>query len=252
MTGKERPFFWIYLTTMEKNQLVKVIFARQKTMLHTGACYCAFYTLILIAMKKILILVAVFAGFSLTAQEDVVPKVLLTEASWNDGTTRVVFGHPTTLMFGAGNTSPIHASMSSITNVGYLSLSQSLGILGKEWKAEQVSSDVANRAADSIRKAAPGGYVHLYIERIHENRANLQYFFIIIRDKNDKTVYTKYFPYQAAGLAGIRSTWWNYVVTEIPVEVEYPFYIYVNDKQSEYLSDFKFRIEEEILPKAEE
>jgi hypothetical protein len=57
-------------------------------------------------------------------------------------------------------------------------------------------------------------------------------------------LYSKYFTYQASSVTAIRDTWWNFIVTEIPVELEYPFYVYVNDKQSDFLSDFKFRIDD--------
>jgi hypothetical protein len=123
-------------------------------------------------------------------------------------------------------------------------MNQVLETIGTKWKRQQASNETVQNTVDSLRKVAAGGYIYLYIERFLENRANLQYFFIIIRDKDDKTLYTKNFTYQAPSVTATRSTWWNYIVTEIPVELEYPFYVYVNDKQSEFLSDFKFRIDE--------
>ncbi|MDR0363827.1 MAG: hypothetical protein LBH92_02255 [Bacteroidales bacterium] len=180
---------------------------------------------------------------STIAQEGKVPNALLSDYGWLDGNTAVIFGHPTTMIYGQVTTKRETVS-GYVTNVGYVSLSQTLESLGKIWKATDKSSEYANRMADSLRNVVPGGYVYLYIERPIENSTNLQYFFIIIRDKNDKTVYSKYFTYKAPNIANGIGTWWNYVATEIPVELEYPFYIYVNDKQSEYLSDFKFRIED--------
>ena len=37
--------------------------------------------------------------------------------------------------------------------------------------------------------------------------------------------------------------WWNYTVVYLPEKVEYPFFVYLNDKQSQHLSDFKFKVE---------
>lgn len=203
-------------------------------------------------MRKIFIMFAISLCVSFaTAQQGEVPPALLTDYGWIDKTTLTIFGHPTTMEYGQINWTR-RTTPGEMTNVAYLSLSQALEGHGRYWKAMKMSSEEANRAADSMRNAAPGGYVYLYLERPIENRANLQYFFIIIRDKNDKTVYTKYLPYQAAGMADGVGTWWNYVVTEIPVEVEYPFYIYVNDKQSEHLSDFKFRIDAPVQSAAVE
>jgi hypothetical protein len=179
----------------------------------------------------------------LSAQEGVVPDDLLIEHRWYDGEMRTIFSHPTTQEFGQREDSRLYQNVGEITNVGYYSVNQVLENIGSKWKQRRVDSETAQNTADSLKKVAPGGYVYLYIERFLENRANLQYFFIIIRDKDDKTLFTKNFQYQAPSIAATRNTWWNYIVTEIPIELEYPFYIYVNDKQSQFLSDFKFRID---------
>jgi hypothetical protein len=183
----------------------------------------------------------------MSAQEGIVPADLLIDVRWQDGETRTIFDHPTTQIFGQRIESKLHQNVGEVTNVGYYSLNQVLENVGLNWKRQRQTSESVEKTVDSLKKVAPGGYVYLYIERFLENRANIQYFFIIIRDKNDKTLYTKYFDYKAASVTAIRNTWWNYVVTEIPIEVEYPFYIYVNDKQSEFLSDFKFKIEDIVL-----
>lgn len=193
--------------------------------------------------KTMLLLIISFCVSLVSAQKGTVPPAMMTDYGWMDGTTTNIFGHPTTMIYGQLR-SDRKLTPGFITNVGYVSLPQILEGYGRYWKANKTSSEEANQAADSLRNVAAGGYVHLYIERPIENRANLQYFFIVIRDKNDKTVYSKYFTYQAPSISDGTGTWWNYIVTEIPAEVEYPFYIYVNDKQSEHLSDFKFKIED--------
>jgi len=168
----------------------------------------------------------------------------LIDHRWQDGEMRIIFNHPTTQVFGQREDSRLYQNVGEVTNVGYYSVNQVLENIGSKWKQRKVSSEIAQNTVDSLKKVAPGGYIYLYIERFLENRANLQYFFIIIRDKNDKTLYTKNFEYQAASVTATRSTWWNYIVTAIPIELEYPFYVYVNDKQSQFLSDFKFRIDD--------
>jgi hypothetical protein len=190
----------------------------------------------------ILLLMLLFAYGKSYAQQDV-PGDLLTEYRWYDGETRTIFSHPVTQVFGQRIDSKQVQSVGDLTNVGYFSLPQIFESIGKKWKQMGVSNQQAQNTVDSLKKTAPGGYAYLYIERYDEDRANLKYFFMIIRDKNDKTLYAKYFNYQSPQIASGKGTWWNYIVTEIPVELEYPFYIYINDKQSEFLSDFKFRID---------
>ena len=195
-------------------------------------------------MKKIITttLILLAASF-LSAQEGSVPADLLIDHRWQDGEMRTIFSHPVTQVFGQRAESKLYQNVGEVTNVGYYSLNQVLENIGSSWKRQKIDSETVQNTVDSLKKVAAGGYVYLYIERFLENRANLQYFFIIIRDKDDKTVYSKYFQYQAPNVTAIRDTWWNYIVTEIPIELEYPFYVYVNDKQSQNLSDFKFKIE---------
>jgi hypothetical protein len=194
-------------------------------------------------MKKIITMTLLLLAASfVSAQEGAVPPDLLIDYPWQDGETRTIFSHPTTQLFGQRADSKLYQNVGEVTNVGYYSLNQVLETIGSKWKRQQVGNETVQNTVDSLRKVAAGGYVYLYIERFLENRANLQYFCIISRDKDDKTLYTKYFQYKAPSVTATRDTWWNYIVTEIPIELEYPFYVYVNDKQSEFLSDFKFRI----------
>ena len=201
--------------------------------------------------KSIIMMLLLLAASMLSAQEGTVPPDLLIEHRWNDGETRTIFSHPTTQVFGQRVDSRLYQNVGEVTNVGYYSLNQVLEKIGSKWKRQQVSSETVQHTVDSLKGIAAGGYIYLYIERFLENRANLQYFFIIIRDKDDKTLYSKYFQYQAPSITSIRNTWWNYIVTEIPIELEYPFYVYVNDKQSDFLSDFKFRIDDVELKDVE-
>jgi hypothetical protein len=184
------------------------------------------------------------AASLLSAQEGIVPADLLIDHRWQDGEMRTIFSHPTTQVFGQREDSKLYQNVGEVTNVGYYSVNQVLERIGSKWKHQGVGSETAQNTADSLKKVAPGGYVYLYIERFLENRSNLQYFFIIIRNKDDKQLFTKEFQYQAPSITATRNTWWNFIVTEIPIELEYPFYIYVNDKQSQHLSDYKFRIDD--------
>ena len=195
-------------------------------------------------MKKVITMMLFLLAVSfVSAQEGVVPQDLLIDHRWYDGEMRTIFDHRVTQEFGQREDSRLYQNVGEVTNIGYYSLNQVLENMGMRWRQRKISGETVEAAVDSLKKVAAGGYLYLYLERFLENRANLQYFFVIIRDKNDKTVYSKYFDYQAASITATRSTWWNYIVTEIPIELEYPFYVYVNDKQSHSLSDFKFRVD---------
>jgi len=196
-------------------------------------------------MKKISTTMLMLLAFTiLSAQEGIVPADLLIDIRWYDGEMRTIFDHPTTQVFGQQADSKLYQNVGEVTNVGYYSLNQILENIGSKWRRQRVDGETVRNTVDSLKQVAAGGYVYLYLERFLENRANLQYYSIIIRDKNDKTLFSKYFNYQAPSITAIRNTWWNYIVTEIPIELEYPFYIYVNDKQSQFLSTFKFRIDD--------
>jgi hypothetical protein len=191
------------------------------------------------------------AAFTLSAQEGIVPADLLIDHRWYDGEIRTIFDHPTTQVFGQQSDSKLYQNVGEVTNIGYYSMNQILETIGSKWKRQRVDSETVKATVDSLKQVAAGGYVYLYLERFKENRANLQYYSVIIRDKDDNTVYSKYFKYKAASITATRSTWWNYIVTEIPVELEFPFYVYVNDKQSQHLSSFKFRIDDVELKNIE-
>jgi hypothetical protein len=73
---------------------------------------------------------------------------------------------------------------------------------------------------------------------------------VILRDKNDQKILEQDLEYQAPetpeGLG-----WWNYYEFLIPKPVEKPFYVYLNNKTSDHLTDFWFLVQsiEKKLPK---
>ncbi|MDD4847286.1 MAG: hypothetical protein PHR53_00760, partial [Bacteroidales bacterium] len=189
------------------------------------------------------------------AQEGFVPQDLLSDQIWMDGQTRNVFGYPTTRMFGNDNisneryhgfrfSSEVSGGMLSVTNVGYVAFEDILKDLQKAWNRNNISFPVQKYLEDSLRQISGGGFIYVYIERPKEDAANLKYFFTVVRDQNDqKKFYEFQFPRQSPQLVGGKGNWWNYYVIPMAKIPEYPFYIYINDKQTEDLSDFKFRID---------
>lgn len=208
--------------------------------------------------KKLLLiyLVILLVPFvMLSAQDGQVPKDLLSDKIWMDGHTRNIFGYPITKVFGNDNisndrfhgnrfSSEIQGGMLSVTNVGYLEFDDVLKDLQKAWNKHEISLPVQQYLEDSLRNVSGGGFIYVYIERPTQDAANLRYFFTVVRDQTDKKKFFEFnFPRETPKLVAGKGNWWNYYVIPMETIPKYPFYIYVNDRQSDDLSDFKFRID---------
>jgi len=144
----------------------------------------------------------------------------LTEKPWLDHSVHEINGYKITKIFGERYAHQRHSNLGSITSIAYLDKDQ----LGK----------------DSI--IAGGGAIQLFITRATESRANFKWFFVVIRgeDDNEKIMEID-LEYQASQLPEANG-WWNFTTVLLPKAIETPFYVYINDRQSQHLSDFKFLI----------
>jgi len=146
----------------------------------------------------------------------------LTERPWLDNSEHDIYGYRITQVFGERYKHDRHSNLGSITNIAYLGPQQ---------------------LEEKYGKQADGGAVELFLTRETESRANFKYFFVIIRGEDDKEkIMEIYLDNQPAQLPEANG-WWNYTLVLLPEAVDCPFYIYVNDKQSRYLSDFKFKVQ---------
>ena len=134
-------------------------------------------------------------------------------------------------------------NFSPITSIAYQDLNQILNEIKTTAKKENWSEEKLNKEIENNKQTAQGGRILLYLTRYSEDRANTKWFFIIIRDKNDKEIWRVDLPYQAPELPDGRG-WWNFIIVNIDKKIEEPFYVYVDDKQSNQLSDFKFLVDE--------
>lgn len=163
----------------------------------------------------------------------------LTERPWLDQHAYQLYGYTITQVFGERKAIQSHSNLGSITSMAYLDQQQLLaGIdtmdISKEKKAE---------LTEKYKNEAAGGAVQLFITRLTESRANFKWFFIVIRGEDDKEKIMEIdLKYQASQLPDANG-WWNYTNILLPNEVEFPFYVYVNDRQSQYLSDYKFMVD---------
>ncbi len=188
----------------------------------------------------LIVLLGVMAPYSMNSQEI---NPLLYESTWQDNITKTMYGYDITKIFGQLPDNPSTFNYSPITSVGYKDLVELENNFRKvaeveKWKPETLEENIQN-----IQEIAVGGQIQIYLTRYTEDRANLRWFFIIIRGIDDKGKIWEYdIPYKAPQNP-VNSGWWNYTTVEIPVELPDSFYIYLNDKKSGYLSDFKFLVE---------
>lgn len=205
--------------------------------------------------KAVVFLFSILFCLSLFGQEESVPQELLNDNIWMDGHYRNIFGYPVTQIFGTDNisneryhgnrfSSTAKGGLATVTNVGYRSFADVLNDLKKTWKEHNISESEQQYLTDSLQNIAGGGWIYVYLERPTEDDANLKYFFVVVRDVNDrKKFYEFQFPRKTSLIVAGKGNWWNYYVLPMKSIPEFPFYIYVNDKQTEDLSDYKFKID---------
>lgn len=146
----------------------------------------------------------------------------LTERPWLDQSEHDIYGYRITQAFGERYSPDRHSNLGSITSIAYLDPGQ---------------------LADKYGKHAEGGAVELFLTRATESRANFKYFFVVIRGEDDKKKLMEIDLENQPSQLPEANGWWNFTVVLLPEAVEFPFYVYVNDRQSQYLSDFKFKIQ---------
>jgi len=186
------------------------------------------------------ITVSIAAGYTSIAQEI---NPLLYENTWQDNETRSMYGYDITKIFGQLPNNAATYNYSPITAIGYKSLDFLEANFTKVGDGEKWDPEVLEENIKNLQKVAVGGQIQLYLTRYTEDQANLRWYFIIIRGIDDKGKIFEYsIPYKAPQNP-VNSGWWNYTTIDIPVELPNNFYIYVNNKVSGYLSDFKFLVE---------
>ncbi len=165
--------------------------------------------------------------------------------TWRDNETKVISGNEITKIFGQLPNNPYTYNVSPITAVGYITLDTIESNFKKVAKVENWSAEALDENINSIKKTSTGGQIQVYLSRYEEERANFQWFFLIIRGIDDKEKLWEYkFPYKAPQVP-VNNGWWNYTTVEIPIDLPSEFYIYLNDRKSGFLSDFKFLVETE-------
>jgi len=190
--------------------------------------------------KTVLVFSLLLMAASITAQEI---NPLLYESTWMENESRDFNGYRITKIFGELPDNASTYNYSPLTAIGYKPLSlleENFKQVAEaaHWTEEQLTENLNN-----LKTKDAGGQLQIYLTRYTEDRANFQWFFIIIRGENDKGKLWEYdIPYQAPQVP-VQLGWWNYTTVDIPIELPDKFYVYLNDKKSQFLSDFKFLVE---------
>ena len=163
-------------------------------------------------------------SFSAKAQVTDIAEIneQLTERPWLDHSEHDIYGYRITKVFGERPAHDRHSNLGSITTLAYLD---------------------AELLKEKYGKESPGGAIELYLTRSTESRANLKWYFVVVRGEDDKEKLMEIeLDYQSSQLPGANG-WWNFTLVLLPDAVDFPFFVYVNDKQSRHLSDFKFKVQ---------
>jgi hypothetical protein len=178
-----------------------------------------------------------------------VPEILRTRL-WADNEPHTIWGHNITMLSGEKYSRYRRANVGEFTTLGYQTLEQILDSLqGKAELENWTEEELINKNRNYVENA-PGGRLMIFISRYDESQANTRWYFVILRDKNDEKILEKPLEYQAPetpeGLG-----WWNYYEFLIPQRIEKPFYVYLNNKTSRHLTDFRFLVQpnDKNLPK---
>ncbi len=168
----------------------------------------------------------------------------LDSKTWLDSETRIINGYRVTKVFGSSLYARRAYNFMPLTSVAYKDPGQLKEDVKTTAEKENWDPEKLNKKLTELDSVARGGAIEIYISRYDEEYANFKWFFVIIRGEDDKEkLWEHELGYQAPQVPYDRG-WWNYKMVYLPIEVELPFYVYLNDKHTRNLSDFKFLIEQ--------
>lgn len=181
-------------------------------------------------------------GGSLYAQQSV-PGALKKDR-WFDKQTVEIFGHHIMRVFGeAYDRTAYPTDKVPLTNAGFKTYAQLVQDLRDQAKANNWDSDQLKTKLNELGTTSAGGRVYVYIQRMTNDKANGKYFFVELRDTTDKVLLHKNIGYQSPEF-GDFDMWANLFTIDLPKRPEYPFYIYVSDRNISSLPEFKFEVQD--------
>jgi predicted nucleic acid-binding protein len=163
-----------------------------------------------------------------------------------EGSVYVTYGHRITEIF-SELTYNLGVGIVPKTNIAYLNYPQLIVLIQDSSKRENRTQEQYMKSRNNIRASASGGRIILYFERHDMYMANNKFLFIIIRDTSDNKLFEYNLPAKSADLeTGDVFSNWAYI--DIPVVLPQEFYVYINHKMTDYLSDTKFLVQVNAAP----
>ncbi len=195
-------------------------------------------------MKRVLYLIVLMVtiNVSLGAQVDqALKKIQLYE-----GSVYVTYGHRISLLFSELEFYNDIAVFPK-TNIAFYTYKQLILLAQDTAKREEWNQDRYLKSRNYFNTKAKGGRIILYVERYDQYETNNKLFFIIIRDKDDNKIFEYNLPRRPACLV-TTDVFCNWAYIDVDIELPDEFYVYVNNKMTERLSDTKFLIETNAAP----
>ena len=189
-------------------------------------------------MKRFLIVLLVIPIIASSQITDVTRiNAQLTERPWLDKSVHQIYSYEVTMIFGERNAPQRHSTLGSITNLAYIDPDSLLHRI----KSYELPDNQKEKMFQQAKESA-GGAIEIFITRPTESSANFKWYFLVIRGEDDeKKLMEIDLEYQASQLPEANG-WWNHTIVFLPRKPKLPFFVYLNDRQSTYLSDFKYRI----------
>lgn len=197
-------------------------------------------------MKYIVTILLISTSFFIKAQipvDQALQKMQLYENS-----VYVTYGHRITLLFSELEYRN-EVGIFPKTNIAFLNYLQLTVLMQDTAKQEQWKQSRYLKSRNYLRENAQGGRLILYVERYDQYNTNNKMFFVIIRDKEDNKLWEYQLPPRPADLVS-SYVFSNWAIIDIDIELPEEFYVYVNNKTTEHLSDTKFLIQQNAAPLA--
>lgn len=160
---------------------------------------------------------------------------------WLDQEEHLIWDHEITMFFAENLTAYRHMNVGEFTTLAYQSPDQIIQNIKDQAVKEGWGEEALKQKISFYEESAPGGRIMIFLSRYDEEEANTRWYFVILRDANDQKILEQKLNYQAPetpeGLG-----WWNYYEFLLNERIDLPFYVYLNKYDSEFLSDYKFKV----------
>lgn len=155
--------------------------------------------------------------------------------NWRPGQEKTIYGN--TILRHEGKN-----DIAGTTNVGFMTLNQVKQDIEEQADKEMWTTEKKEDKIKEAEEYMAGGKIHLYVERLTIESANLRWFTVIVRDSTDNNeIYRRDLESDVPNTPlGGSDYWWNVGIISIPEKIEGKIYIYIIDK---LMSDkFKFEV----------